>query len=127
MPGGNRERAKAAVLQHLASGMQVRTIAAKTNVSEHTIWRWLQDEDFRQKLDELQSQALEGVAAALAAASTEAVATLRALLSSKVPMARLGSARAILEMLIKLREIAGLEERLRALEDGLPGRQSWPA
>jgi len=55
--------------------------------------------------------------AALTAASVEAIKTLLSLQASAIPHAvRLGAARSILEIGIKLREMANLEERLAALE-----------
>jgi hypothetical protein len=53
----------------------------------------------------------------LTAAALEAVKTLLVLQQASVPAAvRLGSARAILELGAKLREVADLEARLAALE-----------
>jgi hypothetical protein len=51
---------------------------------------------------------------------TEAADTLRDLLGSTSPTARLGAARSILELSVKLRESIELEERLQALEQRLP-------
>ncbi len=56
-------------------------------------------------------------AATLTAAGSEAVRTLLELLKSPNPPAtRLGAARSVLEMGMKAREFAELEERLAALE-----------
>jgi hypothetical protein len=53
----------------------------------------------------------------LSAAGGEAVKTLLALQKDTVPAAvRLGAARAILELGVKLRETAELQERIAALE-----------
>jgi hypothetical protein len=59
-------------------------------------------------------------AGTLTAAATEAVRTLLELLKSSASDAvRLGAARAVLEMGMKVREAADLEERLAALEQQL--------
>jgi hypothetical protein len=56
----------------------------------------------------------------LTAASTESIKTLLTLQQSGVPPAtRLGAARAVLEIGIRLREAADLETRLAALEERL--------
>jgi hypothetical protein len=62
---------------------------------------------------------------ALTAASTEAVRSLLELLKSGTPPAvRLGAARSVLELGIKLREVADLEERMTALEAQLNATDS---
>ena len=56
----------------------------------------------------------------MTAAATEAVRTLLDLLKPTVPhAARLGAARSVLEIGVKLREMAELEVRLAALEEQL--------
>ena len=61
---------------------------------------------------------LARTSAALSAAATEAVRTLLDLQKSGVQAAvRLGAARAILEIGLKLRETVDLEARIAALED----------
>ena len=60
---------------------------------------------------------VQRAASTLTAASTEAIKTLLSLQQGSTPAAtRLGAARTILEMGIKIREVADLEERLAALE-----------
>ena len=53
---------------------------------------------------------------ALPDAMTEATTTLRALLAAESETARLGAARSILELGIKVRETVELEERIAELE-----------
>jgi hypothetical protein len=61
----------------------------------------------------------------LTAASTEAIRTLLTLQQPlNPPNTRLGAARAILEIGIRLREVADLEERLAAIEARLSERDS---
>jgi hypothetical protein len=63
---------------------------------------------------------IKRTAGALTAASTESVRTLLELQKASAPPAvRLGAARSILEIGIKLREAADLEERLSVLEQQL--------
>jgi hypothetical protein len=55
---------------------------------------------------------------------TEAIKTLLMLLATSIPHAvRLGAARSILEIAVKLREVTDLEERLAALEERSPGNK----
>ena len=68
----------------------------------------------------MRADMLQRTAGALTAASTESVRTLLELQKPSAPPAvRLGAARSILEIGIKLREAADLEERLSALEQQL--------
>jgi hypothetical protein len=64
-------------------------------------------------------------AAAMTAASVEAIKTLLSLQAISVPHAvRLGAARAIIELGVKLREVADTEERLAALEAQMASQQT---
>ena len=70
------------------------------------------DAAFRRHLQQLRGDRVQRTAAA-----TEAVRTLLDLLQPSAPhTARLGAARSVLEIGVKLREVADLEERLAALE-----------
>jgi hypothetical protein len=81
------------------------------------VYRRLADPDFRQQLHAIRADMVQRTAGALTAAATEAVRTLLELQKPVVPAAvRLGAARAVLEIGVKLREVAELEERLAALE-----------
>jgi hypothetical protein len=61
----------------------------------------------------------------LTAASTEAIKTLLSLQQPSTAAAtRLGAARTILELGIKIREVADLEERLTALEQQMAANNS---
>ena len=63
---------------------------------------------------------MQRAAGLLTAAAVEAVKTLLELQKASAPFAmRLGSARADLEIGVKFREMADLEERLAALEEQL--------
>jgi hypothetical protein len=80
----------------------------------------LEDAEFRKQLQALRADMSQRTAGALTAAATEAVRTLLELQKASAPPAvRLGAARSILEIGIKLRETADLEERLSALEQQL--------
>jgi hypothetical protein len=80
--------------------------------------RRLAEPAFRQRLQGLRSDMVQRTAGALTAAGAEAVRALLALLREAAPAAvRLGAARSVLELGVKLREAAELEERLTALEE----------
>jgi hypothetical protein len=95
----------------------VESAARQAGVSESTAYRRLADPDFRGQLQHLRTDMVQRTAGMLTAAAGEAVKTLLSLQQASIPAAvRLGAARAVLELGMKLREVADLEERLAALE-----------
>jgi hypothetical protein len=101
----------------LACGATVEAAARQAGVSESTAHRRLAEAEFRRELQALRADMVQRTAGALTAAATEAVRTLLELLRSSTPFAvRLGAARSVLEIGLRLREVTDLEERLSALE-----------
>ncbi|MHB8736955.1 MAG: hypothetical protein ACYC6M_16750 [Terriglobales bacterium] len=115
-----RKKAEDALLLALACGATVENAARQCGLCERTVYRRLEEADFRQRLQQLRTDMMQRTAGALTAAATEAVRTLLELQKAAAPPAvRLGAARSVLEIGIKLREAANLEERLSALEQQL--------
>ncbi|HEY7153831.1 MAG TPA: helix-turn-helix domain-containing protein [Gemmataceae bacterium] len=115
-----RKKVEDALLLALACGATVENAARQCGLSERTVYRRLGEPDFRQRLQQLRTDMIQRTAGALTAAATEAVRTLLELQKAAAPPAvRLGAARSVLEIGIKLREAADLEERLAALEQQL--------
>jgi hypothetical protein len=102
----------------LACGATVEVAARQAGVSESTTYRRLAEHAFRQRLHQVRADMVERTAGTLTAAANEAVRTLLDLLKPPAPApVRLGSARAILEVGMKVREVADLQERLSVLEE----------
>jgi hypothetical protein len=115
-----RKKAEDALLLALACGATVENAARQCGLCERTVYRRLEEAVFRQRLQQLRTDMIQRTAGALTAAATEAVRTLLELQKAAAPPAvRLGAARSVLEIGIKLREAANLEERLSALEQQL--------
>jgi len=95
------------------------TLAAEdAGISETTLWRWLQREDFTKAYREARKQAVNQAIAHIQRISGEAVNTLREVMNDgKKETARVTAARAILELTLKGYEIEDLEERLEVLEE----------
>jgi hypothetical protein len=118
-----RHRAAEALVTALACGATVEAAARQSGLSPRTAHRRLADPAFRH-LQRARADLVQRAAAVLTTASLEAVKTLLSLQQSAVPPAvRLGAARALLELGLKLREFADVEERLAALEDQVPAGQ----
>src|SRR5262245_27802022 len=115
-----RKKADTALLLALACGATVEGAARQCRLSERTVYRRLRDPEFRRRLQAVRADMVQRTAGALTAAAAEAVRTLLSLQGpSEPPAVRLGAARAILEIGVKLREAAELEARVAALEQQL--------
>lgn len=123
MKASGRRNADCALIAALATGMTIAAASKQAGVSEMTAYRRLNDPEFKRALEDAKREALERATSALGAASTAAVGALIGLLSSNAPTARLGAARAILELAPKWRESLDLEARLSALEERLAAGQ----
>jgi hypothetical protein len=108
------------LLLALACGARVEAAAKQCGIHERTIYRRMTSSDFKAKLQELRTDMVRRAAGLLTAATNEAVRTLLSLQKEATPAAvRLGAARAVLEIGMKLREIVDLETRMAALEERL--------
>jgi hypothetical protein len=113
-----------ALLQALACGASAETAARQCQISARSVYRRLKDPAFRAKLQALRADMVQRSSGLLTAAAGEAVRTLLSLQKESVaPAVRLGAARAVIELGIKVRELADLEARIVALEEqsGLVG------
>ncbi len=112
-----KQNADEQLLLALACGATVQGAAQKAGLSERTAYRRLADPGFKRRLQELRADMVQRTAGMLTAAAGEAVKTLLTLQKETTPAAvRLGAARAILEIGLKVRDAAELEERIAALE-----------
>ncbi len=115
-----RRAADDGLLMALACGATVEAAAAKAGVSASTAYRRLNEPAFRRRLREVRADMVQRTAGMLTAAAGESVKALLALQKEAVPAAvRLGAARAVLEIGMRLREVCDLEQRLAALEERL--------
>jgi hypothetical protein len=106
------------LLLSLACGATAEQAAAKAGVSVRTVFRRLDDPAFASRLREMRSDMVQRSAAALTAAAMEGVKTLLELMKpANTGPVRLGAARSIIELGVKLREMVELEVRLAALEE----------
>ena len=112
------------LLLALACCPTVEAAARQCGVSERTAYRRLADPEFRRRQQELRGDMMRRAADGLAAAATDAVATLRELLHSSSETTRLAAARTILQAGQQLREASDLEEQMASLERRLPGGAS---
>jgi hypothetical protein len=123
MPRSVRKGADQALLRALACGATVENAARKAGVSERTAYRRLGDPAFQHQLERLKAEMVQRSACLLTGAGMGAVKVLVDLQNDvSVPAGvRRRSARDVLEMGLKYREAAELEQRLAAVEAQLAG------
>ncbi|HET6576246.1 MAG TPA: hypothetical protein VFG68_21775 [Fimbriiglobus sp.] len=117
---GQRKKNEDALPVALACGATVEAAARQCRLSERTVYRRLGDDGFRKRLAGVRADMVQRAAGMLSAAGMESVRTLLELQKPGVAApVRLGAARAVLEIGMKLREVVDLEARLAALEEQL--------
>lgn len=100
----------------LASGQTLRDAAVAARVGERTATRRWADPTFRQRVADLRGEMVSRALGRMADGMAEAADVLRSLLAAEGESVRLGACRAMLELGVKLREFADVEERFAALE-----------
>ena len=111
-----RRNADEALALAVAAGQTLRNAAVAVGVSERTAARRWADPAFRCRVSQLRGEMVQRSLGRLADGVTEAADVLRQLLAAESEAVRLGAARSLLELGVKLREPVELEERLAALE-----------
>jgi hypothetical protein len=102
----------------LAAGATRAEAAGAARCGERTIRTWQAERpEFARRVAELRAEMSARACGRLADGMAAAADALRALLKARSETVRLGAARALLELGVKLRESVELEERVRALEE----------
>ena len=113
------EQAIAALLEHST----IAEAAKACGVSERSLWRWLQREDFQRRYREAQRAVVDSAITKLQAATVRAVETLERNLNCGNFFAENAAAQAILTHSFKAVELVDMKERLRRLEALADGRE----
>jgi hypothetical protein len=101
----------------LACGATPESAAQKTGFSPRTVYRRLEEPEFRKRVQEVRADMVRRVAGMLTAAGMSSIKIFTTLQNSAQSEAvRLGAARAIIELGCKVRESAELTERLAVVE-----------
>jgi hypothetical protein len=118
-----RKAADRVLLQALACGATVENAARKAGVGVRTVYRRLANAGFRRQLQELRTEMMQRTAGMLTGAGMGSVKVLVDLQTDVAmpPGVRRRSARDVLELGLKFREAAELEQRLAAVETRLAG------
>jgi len=116
---GKLTPAQKRAISALLTSRDVRGAAEVAGVGERTLHRWLADDPlFRATLTAAEGEAIDATTRRLVGLQDGAIDTIKALLDDKTTPAtvRLRAAAAVLDYLLKLRELRNVEARLAALE-----------
>jgi hypothetical protein len=117
MPHRGRKNADQTLVMALACGATVEAAARSAGISKATAFRRLQNPEFCSLLKKTQADMVERTGGMLTASGLESVKTLLELQKPSIPAAvRLGAARSVLEIGMKVRERTDLEQRMAAME-----------
>lgn len=113
-------------LSALLTSKSVAEAAAATGLGERTIYRWLTDPVFRQALSAAEGDLIDAATRRLLTLQGSALDTFEAVLGDATVSAgvRLRAAQAVLDYLLKLRELRDIEQRLQALEAAQTEREA---
>lgn len=114
-----QEKAIAALLDRPT----IREAAQSVNISEATLWRWLQERKFQRAYRMARRRVVEHSISELQAATSEAVATLKRNLKCGNQSVEVRAAQIILDQSVKAVELVDLAERVEELEQLLIPRE----
>lgn len=102
----------------LLSTKSVSEAAQAAKVGERTLWRWLGEPMFRARLAGAEADMLDAATRRLLQLQDGAIETVQTIMQDAEASAgvRLRAAQAVLDYLLKLRELRNIEQRLAALE-----------
>ncbi len=109
-------QARALVL--MAQGLPLAEVCRQAMVSRETMYRWLRQPHFKAAMDDATTAALDDLTRRLTALGAQAADTLaNTMADAQAPTStKIQAARAVLENLLRLRELVGIENRLAELE-----------
>ncbi len=132
MKPGDAKGDDTVLLLALAGGASVADAARTAGVSSPTAYRRLAAPGFARQLAEARSQMISQAVGRLARDCSTAADTLAVLLRADSETVRLGAARSLLELALKLHEAEAIEARITALEHAAEAppegaRRAWGA
>ncbi len=115
----NLEAKHDAAITALLSTRTIRAAAKKCDLSEPTLYRLLQSEDFKTKYRAARRELVENTISQLQRDGEDAAIALRQIVKDKKAPAsvRVSAAKVILEQGLKAVELIDLEERIKRLEE----------
>ena len=109
-----------AALPYIAAGRTTTEGAELADISRTTLYRWIEDDDFRRELERLRDEAVELAHTELKGLMFKATLVLNLAMDDPNPFVRLKAAQIALSAHLKANELRGIERRLDRMEDALP-------
>lgn len=104
------------VVNAVLTSKTLREASEKAGVSESTLYRYLKKEHIQKALDRKSREAMGSVLRYFVSLGTKALGNIEQLLDSKYERIRLEASKYILDMIVKIKELQELEERIESLE-----------
>lgn len=128
--GEKQSRKQDLAILALLTEKTLKDAADKVGIGESTLWRWMQEDGFKQKYQDAKLQAVSHVTARLRQSMTVAVDTLIEIAENKEAnaMSRVVASKTLLEYGFKAHEMEDLQQRVEQLEESLKGQEgkkSW--
>lgn len=121
MPRGDRTRNRDLAAVALAGGKTAKEAAVVAGVSERTVFHWLSDPSFKQRVSELRGEMVGAALGRLSDGLCAAADALNELVKQQDPDVKLKAAVKVIELALRVREQVEIESRLAAVERVIQG------
>lgn len=108
------------VLPFLVASSSLSEAANQAKVGRTTLYRWMEDHEFRTELERLRSEALDLAHVELKGLMFKATQVIDELLDDSNPLVKLRAAQIALSVGLRAIEVKELQRRVQLLEDALP-------
>ncbi len=113
-----------AALAHIAASSTLSQAARSASIGRATLYRWLQDERFRQALDRLRAETADLARSELQGLMLKGILVLSQAMDDSNPDIRLRAARATLYLALKVKDIKEIQQRLELIDEAFALRNS---
>jgi protein-disulfide isomerase-like protein with CxxC motif len=119
--GEKQSRKQDLAILALMTEKTLKNAAEKAGIGESTLWKWMQQDEFKERYQEAKRQTVTHVTARLRQSMTIAVDTLIEISQNKKAqaMARVVAAKTLLENGFKAVEVEDLQNRVEQLEEAM--------
>ena len=107
-------------LPYMAAAPSLSEAAKLAEVGRTTLYRWMEDDEFRRELERLRSEALDLAHVELKGLMLKATQVLGETMDDANPLVRLRAAQIALSIGLKSIEVKDIQRRLQLLDDALP-------
>ncbi len=107
-------------LPHLVTAPSMSEAARRADVGRTTLYRWIEDDEFRRELERQRNEALELAHLELKGLMLKATQVVGEAMDDDNPFLRLRAAQIALTLGLKAIEVKELQSRIELLEDALP-------